>query len=129
LETVSIQGAMPRNSAPTLRQIYSRWVEDQIEDYKDSVSRSDLLRLADEAVDDLRVTGGGQYQITELLLCTAVDRKIFHLLKLPGFRTWARHRRAAADAGDIDLAEGDDAFPLPDFADESATDRPHAWAR
>lgn len=87
---------MPRNSAPSLRQIYEEWVEDQIEDYKDSVNRSDLLRLADEVVEDLRVNAGGQYQLTEMLLWTAVDRKIFKLLKLPGYRTWCSARRSAA---------------------------------
>lgn len=85
---------MPRNSAPSLRQIYQEWVEDQIEDYKDSVNRSDLLRLADEVVEELRVSPRGQYQLTEMLLCTAVDRKIFRLLKLPGYRTWCGARRS-----------------------------------
>jgi hypothetical protein len=84
---------MPHQSAPTLRQVYQEWVEDQIENYKDSVSRADLLRLAEEAVDDLRVNRRGQYQLTELLLCTAVDRKIFNLLKLPAYRTWSSSRR------------------------------------
>src|SRR5215207_8509641 len=87
---------MPRNSAPSLRQIYRDWVEDQIEEYKDSVNRADLLRLADEVVEELRVSPRGQYQLTEMLLCTAVDRKIFKLLKLPGYRTWSSARRAAA---------------------------------
>ncbi len=73
--------------------MYLEWVEEQIEDYKDSVSRSDLLRLAEEAIDDMRVNQRGQYQLTELLLCDAVDRKIFKLLKLPGFRTWSSARR------------------------------------
>ncbi|MEX2583683.1 MAG: hypothetical protein WD766_10435 [Gemmatimonadota bacterium] len=84
---------MPRDSAPTLRQVYLNWVEDQIEDYKDSVSRSDLMRIADEAVEELRVNQRGQYQLTELLLSNAVDRKIFKLLKLPGYRTWSSGRR------------------------------------
>jgi len=87
---------MPRNSAPSLRQLYQQWVEDQIEEYKDSVPRSDLLRLADEVVEDLRMNPRGQYQLTELLLCTAVDRKIFHLLELPGYRTWSNARRSAS---------------------------------
>ena len=86
---------MPRSSTQTNREKYLEWVEDQIEQYKDSVSRSDLLRLADEAVADLRVNRRGQYQITELLLCDAVDRKIFNLLKLPGYATWSSARRAA----------------------------------
>lgn len=85
---------MPRNSAPSLRQVYDQWVEDQIEEYKDSVPRSDLIRLADEACEELRVNPRGQYQLTEMLLCAAVDRKIFKLLKLPGYRTWSRARRS-----------------------------------
>jgi hypothetical protein len=84
---------MSRTSGRTLRQTYLEWVEDQIEDYKDSVSRSDLLRLADEVIEDMRVNRRGQYQLTELLLCDAVDRKIFELLKLPGYRTWSAARR------------------------------------
>ena len=93
---------MPRNSGPALRQIYLEWVEDQIEEFKDSVSRSDLLRIADEAVDELRVNRQGQYQLTEILLWHAVDRKIFKMLKLPGFRIWsngARNRLHAVDGG------------------------------
>ena len=77
--------------------VYQLWVEDQIEEYKDSVPRTDLLRLADEVCEDLRVNQRGQYQLTEILLCEAVDRKIFRLLKLPGYRTWARARRSAAN--------------------------------
>lgn len=80
---------MPRNTGSGLRQIYDEWVEEQIESFKDSVSRSDLLRIADEAVEEIRMSQTGQYQITEVLLWTAVDRKIFKLLKLPGFRVWS----------------------------------------
>jgi hypothetical protein len=87
---------MPQNSAPTLRQVYLQWVEEQIEEYKDSVSRSDLLRLADEVCEELRVTQRGQYQLTEMLLWAAVDRKIFKLLKLPGYRSWSSGRRGAS---------------------------------
>ncbi len=90
---------MPEKSASSLRQIYDTWVEDQVEDFKDSVSRSDLLRLAEEACDDLRVNPTGQYQITEILLTTAVDRKIFKLLKLPSYRTWVRNRRTGGAPG------------------------------
>ena len=79
-----------------LRSRYLEWIEEQIEAYKDGVSRDDLLRLADEVVEELRVSKRGQYQITELLLCEAVDRKIFKLLKLPGYRTWSSARRSAS---------------------------------
>jgi hypothetical protein len=76
------------SSSRSLRRAYLDWVDEQIEEFKDTVSRSDLLRLADNVVEELRVTSGGQYQLTELLLWAAVDRKIFHLLRLPGYRTW-----------------------------------------
>lgn len=70
------------------RRAYLEWVEEQIEDFKDTIPRSDLLRLADEVVAELRVDPAGQYQLTEMLLWAAVDRKIFRLLKLPGYRAW-----------------------------------------
>lgn len=72
----------------SLRRAYREWVEQQIESYKDDVARGELLELADEVCRELRVTQEGQYQITELLLCAAMDRRIFRLLKLPGYRAW-----------------------------------------
>jgi hypothetical protein len=83
-----------RTSSGSLRNAYLQWVEDRIEDFKETVSRSDLLRLADEVVEELRVTQKGQYQLTEVLLWTAVDRKIFQLLDLPGYRSWLTTQRA-----------------------------------
>lgn len=88
---------MQSTSGRGLRRLYLQWVEDQIETYKESVSRADLLRLADQVVAELRVNTTGQYQITELLLCEAVDRKIFQLLKLPTYRTWSSAYRDGAD--------------------------------
>jgi hypothetical protein len=80
-------------SSGSFRRAYLEWVEEQIEDFKETVSRSDLLRLADDVVEELRVTNGGQYQLTEMLLWEAVDRRIFRLLQLPGYRAWrAAHR-------------------------------------
>lgn len=77
------------------RRLYLEWVEEQVEAFKEAVPRADLLRLADEVCEELRVNQEGQYQLTELLLCTAVDRKIFRLLKLPAYRTWCLSRSAA----------------------------------
>ena len=76
------------SNPPSRRRAYLAWVEDQIEGYKESVSRSALLDVADEVVNDLRVNTRGQYQLTELLLAEAVDRKIFRMLKLPSYRVW-----------------------------------------
>ncbi len=90
---------MSRQDPPqSLRRAYLEWVEEQIEDFKDGVPRSQLLQLADEVVAELRVNNKGQYQLTEMLLWEAVDRKIFRLLKLPSYRSWSasQMRRAAA---------------------------------
>lgn len=73
-------------------------MEEQVEEYKESVSRADLLGVADEVVAELRVNAKGQYQLTELLLAEAVDRKIFRMLKLPTYRAWAAAHPADADA-------------------------------
>lgn len=88
---------MTENVSPrSLRRAYLDWVEEQIEAFKESIPRSDLLRLADEVVSDLRVSAEGQYQLTELLLCTAMDRRIVRMLKLPGYRAWSAERRERA---------------------------------
>lgn len=82
------QPVIQLGSSRSLRRAYVDWVEEQVEAYKDSVPRSELLRLADTVVEELAVTKRGQYLLTELLLCSAVDRKIFRMLRLPGYRTW-----------------------------------------
>lgn len=85
-----MQTEFPRS----MRRAYRDWVEEQIEEFKDNVPRSALLDLADEVCRELRVDDSGQYQITEILLCTAMDRRIFRLLKLPGYRAWCTQRAA-----------------------------------
>lgn len=90
----TLQPRMQLRSARSLRRSYLEWVEAQIESYKESVPRTDLLGLADEVIEELRVNQEGQYQLTELLLCTAVDRKIFRLLRLPGYRSWCAGNRS-----------------------------------
>jgi hypothetical protein len=88
----------PSQPTRSLRRIYLEWVDEQIEEYKDQVPRSELLRIAERVVEELRVNNEGQYQITELLLCGAVDRAIFRLLKLPSYRSWrSTYRPVSAD--------------------------------
>ncbi|HEY0779481.1 MAG TPA: hypothetical protein VGD56_16055 [Gemmatirosa sp.] len=72
----------------SLRHEYERYLEDEIEAYKDSVPRAALLALGDEAVDALRALP--QAALTELVLCDEVDRLIARRLKLPTYRTWRR---------------------------------------
>jgi hypothetical protein len=86
----------PIEPSRSLRRTYLEWIEDQVESFKESIPRADLLRLAEEAIEELRESGDGQYQLTELLLCTAVDRRIVSLLRLPTYRTWCADRAVLA---------------------------------
>ena len=88
---------MTERSPRSFRRAYLEWVEEQVEEFKDSIPRSHLLSIAEEVVNQLRVTGGGQYQLTELMLCSAVDRHLVRMLKLPGYRAWVAARRPAPE--------------------------------
>ncbi|MBV9109546.1 MAG: hypothetical protein JO306_09085 [Gemmatimonadetes bacterium] len=83
---------MSHKSPRSLRRAYLEWVEEQVEEFKDSIPRGRLLAIADEVVNELRLSRGGQYQLTEILLCDAMNRYLFRLLKLPGYRAWCAQR-------------------------------------
>lgn len=74
----------------TPRQQYLDWVDDQIEEFKAALTREDLLDVAEEAVSRLQSHPDGQYTLTELMLCDAVDALIFEKLNLPDYRGWRR---------------------------------------
>lgn len=78
------------DSLTSPRQQYLDWVEDQIEEYKASLTREELLLLAEEAVRQLYEANDGQYPLTEILLRDAVDALLFQRLRLPSWRTWLR---------------------------------------
>ncbi len=81
---------MTHRAPRSLKHEYELFVEEEIENYKDSIPRSALLKIGDEAVASL----GGQMQLalTELLLCEEVDRLIRARLRLPTYRTWRTRR-------------------------------------
>jgi hypothetical protein len=79
---------------PATRQRYQSWVEDQLEDFKAGLAREELLDLAEEAVNRLYDSPDGQYPLTEILLCDAVDALLFDRLSLPDFRQWRRMCRS-----------------------------------
>ena len=83
---------MASSQRPTrsLKHEYELFVEQEIENYKESVPRSVLLGIGDEAVSAL--SAQAQFALTELLLCDEVDRIIFKRLRLPGYDTWRRRR-------------------------------------
>ena len=99
--------AFPVIQQITPRQRYLEWVEDQIEEFKCGLRRDELLEIADEAVTGLIDAPDGQYALTEILVCDAVDRLIFRRLKLPTFKRWQRMYQN--DTGDRPQSETPDA--------------------
>src|SRR3569833_4548086 len=75
----------------SLRHEYELFVEQEIENYKESVPRSVLLSIGDEAVASL--SAQPQFALTELVLVDQVDRIIFKRLRLPAYNTWRRRRK------------------------------------
>ena len=81
---------MAHRPTRSLKHEYELFVEQEIENYKESVPRSVLLSIGDEAVASL--CAEPQLALTELLLCEEVDRLIFRRLRLPAYDTWRRRR-------------------------------------
>jgi hypothetical protein len=88
----------PRRPPDSLRQAYQQFLLERIEEYKNSLTREQLLEIGDEAVRELEDSAGGQYLLTEVLLLEHVDRVIARRLKLPTFRRWQRSHRALRQA-------------------------------
>lgn len=82
--------AHPHRPTRSLRYEYELFVEQEIENYKESVPRGVLLGIGDDAVKSL--ISAPQFALTELLLWQEVDRLIFKRLRLPGYETWRRRR-------------------------------------
>ena len=80
--------------ARSLRQEYEEFLFQRIEEYKNSLSRAELLEIGDEAVRELDVAAADQYLLTEVLLLEHVDRIIARRLRLPSFQRWSRTHRA-----------------------------------
>jgi hypothetical protein len=76
----------PPRAPRSLRREYDEFIEQRIEEYKDTLPRDDLLEIGDEAVAELQ--RAPQFQLTELVLSEQVDAIIRRRLKLPSFRRW-----------------------------------------
>jgi len=81
---------MAQHIPRSLKHEYELYVENEIENYKESVSRSAILKIGDEAAASLRA--GEQFAMDELLLWAEVDRIIRKRLRIPGYATWRRKR-------------------------------------
>ena len=86
---------MPQHAPRSLRHEYELFVETEIENYKESIPRSALLKIGDEAVTALRSME--QFAMDELLLCEEVDRIIRKRLRVPAYATWRRKRVKALE--------------------------------
>jgi hypothetical protein len=80
----------PHHPQRSLRHEYELYVEQEIEKYKESLPRSALLGIGDEAAKAL--AADPQIGLTELLLCEEVDRIIRKRLRLSSYRGWRRQR-------------------------------------
>ncbi len=81
---------MAQHSPRSLKHEYELYVENEIENYKESVSRSAILKIGDEAAAALRA--GEQFAMDELLLWAEVDRIIRKRIRIPAYNTWRRKR-------------------------------------
>ena len=81
---------IPIDSPRSLKHEYELYVEREIEDYKDSVSRGALLKIGDEAVAVLM--NEAQQTLTEIVVWQEVDRIIAKRLRLATYATWKRRR-------------------------------------
>lgn len=81
---------MAQRPSRSLKHEYELFVEREIENYKESVPRSVLLSIGDDAVRALAAQQ--QFALTELLLVDEVDKIIFKRLRLPAYATWRKRR-------------------------------------
>jgi hypothetical protein len=81
---------MTTRTARSLRHEYELYIEQEIENYKESIPRSAILAIGDEAA--AKLAAEPQFALTELLLLEEVDRIIFRRLRLPAYNTWRRKR-------------------------------------
>ena len=83
---------MPKSPQRSLRHEYELYVENEIETYKDSVARSALLKIGDEA-NSRSLRDQQQLALTELVVWEEVDSGIIKKrLRIPSYATWRRRR-------------------------------------
>src|SRR5690349_19087700 len=83
-----------RRPPRSLKQEYQEFLLQRIEEYKNALTREQLMEIGDEAVRELEESAAGQYLLTEVLLLEHVDRIIIRRLRLPSFPRWRQKHRA-----------------------------------
>ena len=82
-----------RRPPRSLKQEYQEFLLQRIEEFKNTLTREQLLEIGDEAVRELEASAAGQYLLTEVLLLEHVDRIIARRLRLPSFPRWRQKHR------------------------------------
>lgn len=77
-----------RQAVPSQKQRYHEYVIQRIEAFKDSISREELLGMADKAAAALRDSADDQFVLTEVLMEDVVDAYIRKRLSIKGFSHW-----------------------------------------
>lgn len=77
------------------RKAYEQYLLDQIENYKGSLDRSELLKIGDEAA---RAFGSADALVTENAMVNEVDRLILQRLSVAPFEAWRDHYLRAHEA-------------------------------
>src|SRR5689334_13770511 len=86
-----LTSAPRRRPIRSLRQQYDLYTTDRVEHFKNQISREELLRIADEALVDLRGSNQQQFTLTEVIAKDAVDEYIKRRkLGIKGFETWRK---------------------------------------
>ena len=82
-----------------MKQLYQEYVLQRIEAYKNSLTRNQLLKLGDEAIDEMRASAEEQFVLTEIMALESVDRLISKRLRLrsPPSRRWSNTRARRRD--------------------------------
>lgn len=109
----------PSRRQRSLRQEYEEFLLERIEEFKQQLSRGELLAIADEAVHELEVDTREQLVLTEVLVLEHVDRLISNRLNLPSFRRWKDKHRKLRRAQQEPMHWGlDSDTPLAGLAEE-----------
>src|SRR4029077_17964777 len=87
-----------RRPRPSAKQPDHQHTLQKIEAYKNSLQRDQLLRLGDEANQELQAAADGQFVLTEILMLDSVDELIKRRLKLKPFIKWQTWIKALTGA-------------------------------
>lgn len=79
-----------RRPLPSLQQQYDEYILQRIENFKNGLSRHELMALGNEALAEMNAAREAQLTLTEMLMADEVDKLISRRLKLESYKKWSR---------------------------------------